>query len=154
MSLEALYPDGKEVTVQGRAVTIKKFTLVRFKRAAQLSKPIINAFFGSGILEIVDDSVVVAANWPLRVVDVLAEVGDELVDFIRFAMFMEGEEFNEFIESLDAADGVEIATAVVKVNWDFITARLLPFLNLRVDTVQPGSTQSTPSSPQAIAETQ
>jgi hypothetical protein len=152
MSLDDVFPDGKEVTVQGRAVTVKKFELVRFKKAATLSKPIITAFFASGILDTDGEDVFIVPNWPLRILDIVAEQGDTLVDFLRFTLRMEDKEYDDFINSLDAGDGVTLVQAIVSVNWDFIKARIMPLLGVKVDTVQTGSTPSTPSSQQGTAE--
>ena len=150
MSLEQLFPEGKTVTVAGEAVTVRKFMFTQFGGAAKRGKPILAALFGGGLLVVQDDTVALAADWPLKVIDVLADGGDAMVEFCAFATGLPV----AFFDNADIAEGLELLQTIFEVNWDFIKARILPKLGVNVDAALIGLTPSTPSSlPVTSAET-
>lgn len=140
MSLQQLYPEGKTVTVAGSPVTVKKFMLSQFPKAARLSKPVLITLFGSGLVDVSDGKVQLGDNWITAILDVMADGGDDIIDLLAFSISQP----REFFDNVDLDEGIQLLRAVIEVNWDFIRARILPNLE---NTAQPGSTQSTLSSP-------
>ena len=153
MSLDLIYPQGIEVKVGETTLTIKKFTLVQLPTAMRLSRPIINAFFASGFLALKEEQVSVASDWPFVIMDLLDTNGEYMVEFVRFVAGKAADtpENIDFINSLDIDAALRIIQAAVKVNWDFIKARILPIIEVKVKS-QTGSTQSTLSSQQDMQE--
>ena len=153
MSLDLIYPQGIEVKVGDTALTIKQFTLVQLPTALRLSRPIIKGLTIGGFLKLEGDAIAVASDWPFALMDLIAENGEYMVEFVRFVAgkTAQTEENIAFINALDMDAALEIIQAAVKVNWDFIKARILPIAKETLQ-FQLGSTQSTTSSPQATQE--
>lgn len=156
MSLDLLYPEGKTVMVAGEAVTVKKFMFPQFAKAAKLSKPIMVGLFGSGLFKVTaatEDkgvSVEFSDTWPLLILDVMAECGDDILAFCSFATGKPP----EFFDNADGEEGLNLARAIFEVNWDFIKARILPSLGVKAEAVPSGtgSTLLTPSPQQDTQE--
>ena len=127
--LETLFP-GREITVGKEALTLGPFAFGQLPKAAKLLQPISASLSDTGVFSVgkVDGEVQfgLAADWPMRIVDLLAAGGDGLLDFIAFA----ANKPREWVDGLGADDGVALTKALLEVNADFFVRRVLPMFGL------------------------
>jgi len=140
MSLDILFPEGKQVTISGEMVTVKPFTFGQFPKAAKLLQPVVALFSERGVLAVGADGLQVSDSWPVVIVSVLADGGESVIDLCAF---VSGKP-REFFDTVSLDEGAELAKAVFEVNADFFKARILPKLGVAMDTVLTGSTPLTP----------
>lgn len=127
--LDILFP-GREISAGGEKLTLQPFTFGKLPKAAKLLQPIASSLSAAGIFGIEQAAGEVqfrlASDWPLKIVDMLAEGGEGLLSFIAFAS---GKEL-AWVESLPADDGVALTKAVMEINADFFVQRVLPMLGM------------------------
>lgn len=127
--LEILNPD-REITISGQAIILKPFAFGQLGKAAKLLKPVAETVAGANIFRATAEGgelkFFLAGDWLFRMVDLLAEGGDDLIGFLAFATGQP----REFVENLLPDDGIALTKAVFEVNSDFFVRRVLPLLGL------------------------
>lgn len=114
--MNVLFP-AVELDIGGEKFAIQPLKFGQIPKAMKLLKPVVAAMSGSGrpAAEISQLSA-----W----VDILAEGGEEILQFVSFA----SGKAREWIDGLDMDDGVKLLKTVYEVNADFFAQRLLPLL--------------------------
>jgi hypothetical protein len=141
--LEILFP-GMDVKAGGETVTVKPFKFGQLAKAVKLLRPITDAVRDTGIAGMNGSGFVLAADWPLRLPELMADGGEPLLEFVAFAVAKP----REWLDTLDADEGVELTKTVFEVNSSFFVSRIAPKLGLAVQ-VSPETSAETgaPSSP-------
>jgi hypothetical protein len=142
MSLDLIFPSGKEVTVAGEPVTVKPFMFGQFPEATRLLQPVVAAIANRGLLVVGDDGIQISPNWPLLITGVVSEIGE---DVLALCGFVTGKD-RSFFDTVAMDEGANLLLAIFMVNADFFRARIMASLAAQVDTVLTGSMPSTPSS--------
>jgi len=143
--LDVLDP-GREFSVGAETLRIVPFTFGQIPRVTKLLQPIAKALAGASIVGVKpDEQLWVAADWASRLVDIIADTGEDALTLLGFAIKKD----RAWFDSLGADVGYELAKAVVEVNADFFTRRMMPLFNAA--ELPAGSTPSPSSSPGGTA---
>lgn len=136
--LKVLFP-GEEVTVKGETFTVKPFTFGQLPRAAQLVAGLSRALANSGIIMLTGGAdFAIAENWTTKIVNILAEGGEDLLAFIGFVISKD----RAWFDDLDIEEGIRLTKAVLQVNIDFFVQRVLPLMGEVIAGPQTGDTSS------------
>ena len=127
--LETLFP-GREISAGGETLTLSPFKFGQLPTATRLLKPVASALSAGGVFSIQsvggEAQFLLASDWPLKVVELVADGGEDVLKFVAFAA---GKPL-EWVNGLDADDGIALAKAVLEVNADFFVRRVLPLLGM------------------------
>lgn len=150
--LNVLFP-GRELTVGGETLKVMPLTFGQLPKATKLLQSVAQATAAANVIsfgkgENGEVQFAIASDWPARLIDLLAEGGESLLEFLAFAVGKE----RSWFDGLDMDDGVSVAKTVFEVNGDFFVRRVLPKLGLMAVPATDGETSSADSSPQATAE--
>jgi len=125
--LETLFP-GRDVAVGGETIRVSPLYFGQYPRALQLMRPLFDAVKGAGIFSVVKNGTQVkfeiAADWPLRLPELIADGGEALVEFVAFCIGKPRPWFN----TLPGDDGFELTKAVFEENASFFAKRIRPKL--------------------------
>lgn len=128
--LDTLFP-GREIAVGGLSLTLQPFTFGQLPKATKLLKPVVSTLSDVGMFGVDagapgESRFLLAPDWPLKIVDAMAEGGDALLEFLAFAAGQP----RSWFDTLPADDGIALAQAVFEINADFFSRRVLPKLGL------------------------
>lgn len=143
--MDILFPEGKILTIGGEEITIKPLTFGQIPKASKMVAPIIKAMAKS---ELAGDSVMdMAGNW----VDILAIGGDDLLNLIGWAIGKD----RAWFDTLQMDEGIELVKAVIEVNSDFFTKKVMVLFDIpEPKNLEDGATSSPSSSaPDTLDET-
>ncbi len=154
--LETLFP-GREIAIGDKSLMLKPLSFGQLPRAAKLLQPIAKSLNGNGLFAFDGKTGVLrmASDWPMRLIDIMADSGDVVMAFLALASGQDA----AWIEALAPDDGVLLARHVIEINSDFFVQKVLPVVmpkavptgvnasesSLEPATVAPTST-ATPSS--------
>lgn len=148
--LDTLAPEPRQVPLRGgETITLEPFKFGQWPRAIRLFRPITEAVKAAGIASLDGGGLQLAADWPMRLPQVMDEGGEALLEFVAFAIGKP----RVFFDTLGGDDGVALTKAVFEVNGNFFVARIAPMLGLAaVQPVAPVVAQDgAPSSPDSSA---
>jgi hypothetical protein len=137
--LSVLFP-GEEVKAGGETLTIKPFMFGQFPRAMKLLRPITDAVRSAGIAGFDGQQFFFAQDWPMRLPQLMDEVGEPLLEFVGFAAGKP----REWFDTIQADEGIALARAAFQVNASFFVQRIAPSLGLAVQPA--GGEQLSPAS--------
>lgn len=127
--LETLFP-GRAISAGGETFTLTPFKFGQLPTATRLLKPVAGALSAGGVFSIQsvggETQFLLASDWPLKVVGLVADGGEDVLKFVAFAA---GKPI-EWVNGLDADEGIALAKAVLEVNADFFVHRVLPLLGM------------------------
>lgn len=151
--MEVLFPEGKGVTVAGETLTVTPFKFGQLSKVTHLLAPIVRNLTACGLVRIDTDgqktSMAIAADWPLRMVELMGEGGEDLLQLIAYAVGKP----RAWLDTIEADQGIELGRAVVEVNADFFAKRILPMLQPKAaESPSDGDTSSASLSAQDTAE--
>ncbi len=142
--LAILFP-GREISAGGETFTLSPFKFGQLPTATRLLKPVAGALSAGGVFSIQnvagETQFLLASDWPLKVVELIADGGEDVLKFVAFAS---GKPI-EWVNGLDADEGIALAKAVLEVNADFFVRRVLPLLGMGQPSA--GAISSESSSP-------
>jgi hypothetical protein len=111
--VEQLFPQGKEVTLKGKAYQIKPFGFGQFPKVLKLFKDVKDVKIGGeGGVQFGDMTTFMLEN------------ADIVVEFAMLAT----KEKREFFDDVALDESVDLVQAIVEVNADFFVTRLQPKL--------------------------
>jgi hypothetical protein len=125
--LSVLFP-GEEVKAGGETITVKPFMFGQFPRAMKLLRPITDAVRSAGIAGFDGKRFFFAQDWPLRLPQLMDEVGEPLLEFIGFAAGKP----RSWFDTIPPDEGIALARAAFQVNASFFVQRIAPSLGLAV----------------------
>jgi len=128
ITLETLFPTGKEVTINGETLTIKPFRFGDLSKVFKAADPILGTLFtalSSGTTQFEAIS------------KVMSEAGDNVVDL----MIIGSKQPRSWVEDLDMEEGINLFISILEVNADFFVRKVLPGLNNRIEKLTGGQTQ-------------
>lgn len=129
--MDVLYPEGKGVMVNGDTVTVMPFKFGQLAKVTNLLAPIVRNLTASGLVRLDTDggsvSMSIAADWPLRIVELMGEGGEEMLQLIAFSVGKP----RAWLDTIESDEGIELGKAVVEVNADFFAKRILPTLQAK-----------------------
>jgi hypothetical protein len=125
--IDTLFP-GREGTFKGETITVKPFTFGQFPRAIRLLRPITDAVKDAGIAGMSAAGFSLAADWPLRLPQVMDEAGESVIEFVAFAVGKP----RVWFDDLAGDEGIALTKLVFEVNGDFFVQRIAPKLGLAV----------------------
>lgn len=138
--IKTLFP-GREETFKGEKIKVEPFKFGQFPRAIRLLRPITDAVQDAGIASMSASGFSLAADWPLRLPQIMDEAGEALMEFVAFATGKP----REWFDDMDADEGIALTKLVFEVNGDFFVQRIAPKLGLAVPEASPATGE--PSSP-------
>ena len=145
--LDVLFPEGKEVLVQGESLVIKPYTFGQIARVSKLAYPIVAALQDSGLLKIEtiegQANISIASDWPSRIVEIMGLGGEEFLQLVALSIGKP----RAWLDTIQIDDGVTLAKAVIEVNSDFFAKRILPLLSVPKNPALDGDTSSPSLSP-------
>ncbi|OYV99038.1 MAG: hypothetical protein B7Z62_02045 [Deltaproteobacteria bacterium 37-65-8] len=146
--LETLFPD-REITVGGTSLTVSPFPFGKMPKVMALAKPIVKALGDAGIMAINENGTIgVNSSWPLHIVDLFADAGEDLIALVAF---LTGQP-RDWFDTLGQDDGIALTKKVFEVNADFFVKKVLPMLGLSFAPATDGAPSSPDSSGPATAD--
>jgi hypothetical protein len=144
--IKTLFP-GREETFKGEKITVSPFKFGQFPKAISLLRPITDAVQDAGIASMSAAGFNLAADWPLRLPQIMDEAGEALLEFLSFATGKP----REWFDDLDADEGIALAKLVFETQGDFFVQRIAPKLGLAIPEASPETgAQSSPDSSPAV----
>lgn len=136
MSLELLYPSGKEVMVGGETLTVREFTFGQWPKATKMLHPVISALVSQGLFSVSDGELQLSADWVTGIVAVMSDGGESILDLCAYVTGKP----RDFFDKVSLNEGVDLIRAIFEVNADFFKKRILPMLGNLTESAQTGST--------------
>ena len=138
--MAALFP-GRDITIAGETMRISPFFFGQLPRAVQLLRPLAETMRTAEIMSFDGGQVQLASDWPLKVPQIVGDVGEALLDLLAF---ITGKP-RVWFDTLAADDGVKLTRACFEVNGDFFVKRIAPLLAIKTEAVK--AADGVPSSP-------
>ena len=117
MTLEVLFPQGKEVQLQGQTFNITPFKLgqlpVVLKAIQKIIQPIKQAEANGNF------------NDPAFLMGLIVEAGDDVIQLFSTILNRP----IEFVQNFEMDESVNLVTAMIEVNSDFFSKRVQPLLH-------------------------
>lgn len=127
-TLDAIYSMDEVTLTGGRKVKVSRMKVRHVKKALDLIRAIVKGFLTTGIEVSTTVIADVAGNTvgikPEAILQLISNNYDEAFALVGFHVDIPEEELLE----LDLEDGLLIVSAVVRINADFFTRRVLPLL--------------------------
>ncbi len=142
MSLDQLFPEGKQVTISGEIVTVKPFRFTKVKQVSTLLNSVVPEMVSQGLIVFENGEFSITPQWPVRIASVLSGIGEDVFKLCELAI----DKDREFLDKAEMDEGANLVLAILMVNVDFFRARILAGLAAMMDTVRTGSTPSILSS--------
>lgn len=123
-TLQQLFPIGKELTIADKTLRITPFKLGELPKVFKVVEPITSLVmeaFGS------------QDNQIKSLTRIMVGGGDNVIDLIAIG----SRQPREWVEQLDADQGVELLAAVIEVNASFFVQKVLPILNREMAKAAP-----------------
>lgn len=150
MSLNLLFPKGKEVTISNEVVTVKPFMFGQLPDAIKLLHPVITCVAEKGLIVVDNKGILnIAPTWPLLITGIMAEIGEDVLALCCFVI----KRPREFFNNVEMDEGALLLLTIFMVNADFFKARIITGLNNQMIPVPIGSTVSQPLSVQGTEDT-
>jgi hypothetical protein len=145
--LEVLFPD-QELVISGETVLVKPLKFGQLPKAIKLLKPVSDALQAAGIFALRGEAgnaqFALDPAWPLKIVDMLAVGGEDLLQFLAFAVGKP----RAWLDTLDTDDGVKLVKAVFEINADFFVRRVFPmFMPAQPETAASPEAPANPEMP-------
>jgi hypothetical protein len=119
----ALFP-AREVVIQGETISISPFKFGQLQKVSSFLAPMAAAVQKARREQLADAAGSDPLAWPLMLPQVIAECGDFVLGLIAFVT---GRPL-EWVESLEADDGLTLARTIFETNADFFARRLAPMM--------------------------
>jgi hypothetical protein len=129
--INTLFP-AREEKFKGETITVSPFKFGAFPKAIRLLRPITDAVKDAGIAGMSAAGFSLAADWPLRLPQVMDEAGEAVIEFVAFATGKP----REWFDDLDGDEGIALTKLVFEVNGDFFVQRIAPKLGLAVQSAE------------------
>ena len=147
--LEILFPDGVSIKVGTEEVKVMPFTFGQLPFVMKRLVPLVRVFSTSGVLSFGKDekgsqTIELAKNWPMYILDVLAEGGEPLMELVAYTVGKQ----RSWMDTVQTDEGIALVKALVEVNSDFFSKKVLPTLPGMKTTVLSGGETSQVSSSQ------
>lgn len=120
--VELMFPQGKELTVNGETLKIKPFTFGQFPKVLALLKGVNNE-----TLVRQEDGTMKAVK--LDTLDLVMANSDKVVDLCVIATGKP----RAFFDTMSVTDGIDLCQALIEVNADFFVKRLQPKMTESVE---------------------
>lgn len=151
--LDVLYPQGKEVMVSGEVLVIKPFAFGMLPKVSKHLSPILKNLSASGLIGFLygdngEATMRVAADWPLRILDIMSDGGEDLVTLTALLV----NKPREWMDTIPLDEGVALITTLIEVNADLFAKKVLPMIQ-REKATSAGATSSVSSSQEVMRKT-
>jgi hypothetical protein len=124
MTLDLLYPSGKEVTVGGEKLTVREFGFGQWPKATKMMQPVVSALIARNLFSVEGDEFKLSKDWPIGLVAVMSDGGESVIELCAYVTGKP----REFFDNVSLDEGVALTRAIFEVNADFFKKRILPML--------------------------
>jgi hypothetical protein len=138
--LDILFPKGKDVQVGDSVITVLPFTFGMLPKIAEHVAPILRILVSAGFAEIstkgegddVMQTLTLSPTWMFNFLDIMAGSGERVLDFLAVALKID----RDFVDKLTPEEGISLIKAVIEVNADYFSKKVLPILKKK-DPIAP-----------------
>lgn len=137
--LATLFP-AREVTVHRtgagpETLSVSPIQFGKLPKTVALLRPMVAVLTDAEVMTIEGTRVSLAANWPLKLPQIVADGGEALIDVLAF---LTGKP-RVWFDSLGMDDGIALTRALFEANADFFRQRIAPMLPVAVTSDEPST---------------